>query len=400
MIIILLWSLFVCECVRESWRWVLNSMARPSSHVHQNSAILAKNTEIKFILRTDSVLIWDIDTPDLSLTQLTAPSFVRWCWSSLGISWTLLEFVCCILLTIGMVNLWQIGCHVQQCDPWWLHRQRWMREEKKKEKWNNNLPRCTMDFSVVHRRMAQMKRILIKEIRRKNGICVRFFNIRFSRQICVLHDGTRKYTSHSDGYLFFFQFGIYHNPFCRIYLNWVFSFRIYTFRTLKWNQVNHRHYFCHSFIYSLFFFRAHSRRRSAQPNTHIRTRFISFSLSFDRIYSTHMIRVHTRRAGEKNSREPYRRCKYAQFDDDDNANRIKKTEQTTRMAKSLYTLSLTSSTVGLIWIRIVLLNFWCRILLLQRRNNAWNFYWNTKKKNGRNNERGEREEKNRNEKYY
>lgn len=351
MIIILLWSLFVCvsvfvQGVNDDGYWTLwqghwRTYTRTLQFLQWTH--ITRYTQIKLVLRTDLVLIWDIDTPDLLLTQLAAPSFVRWCWSSLGISWTLLEFVCCISLTIGMVNLWQIGCHVQQCDPWWLRRRHWTRREKKKEKWNNNLPRCTMDFSTVHRRMAQMKRILkIKKIRTKNESCVRlsiFASVdRFIYCMMALVSTPHTQTAI---YFFFFQFGIYHNPFCRIYSNWVFSFRIYTFHTLKWNQVNHRHYFCHSFIlYSFFFVRIHVVACSAQPNTHIRTRFISFSLSFDRIYSTHMIRVHTRRAREKKvSRESYRRCKYAQFDDNDNANRIrrkKNPEQTTRMAKSLY----------------------------------------------------------------
>lgn len=64
---------------------------------------------------------------------------------------------------------------------------------------------------------------------------------------------------------------------------------------------------------------------STQPST-VHTQFISFSLSFDRIYSTHDIRVHSNR---KNI--TYRRCTNANINVrmyriDDNANRMREEE--------------------------------------------------------------------------
>lgn len=109
------------------------------------------------------------------------------------------------------------------------------------------------------------------------------------------------------------------------------------------------------------------------------TQFISFSLSFDRIYSTHDILVH--------SNQQYHLSQIRMYRIDDSANRMREKEENRALQPKIkrtnkqqewqkaYSLSLTSTTVGLIWIRIVLLDFWCRVLLLQRRNNAWNFYW-------------------------
>lgn len=159
------------------------------------------------LIRTDSVLISDIDIPSLSPIQLTAPSFVRLRWPNLVISWKRLEFGCCILPTIDMVNLWQIGCHVLQCDPWWLHtssRQCWTRKMmKKKRRKNENIKfdsHHTMDFRAYRPQTYGSNKANIIIFRRNENTSEFFiFNILFSRQIYLLCVCTK---AHASSYTF------------------------------------------------------------------------------------------------------------------------------------------------------------------------------------------------------